>query len=415
MPTKSPDPGYLPRLDSREAFVDYLEGYTSPAVAELEEHQLGRKLVKTYMLETANHHQAIPDLVDLLPSRIKLKPLDDTLYRIEDKKHDENVVGLLEELEDRHPVVYTTLEANQSKKWAREVIDSSPWIDRLWLSSPILFELWNYVKRTTPASRYVGLGFDHTARYETSSDLEDNREEIEDNSGEMGDESDDDYGQFNECRHARLRITERLSILEKTLPDLQKHYHPLHSLVQLQMPSEGRGRHILHYYGQATNRSDSFADHRATVKLVLKHYRKVTEHAEKKLWYETTEVGSEGLTLCGSPMSLQFHKPLSQETFDRFVDLGLQRRRSRFKIGGYLSHRGPTKVHMAAFDRHLWQPFLLEATSKQLLLVLPQGICGNTVHRLVTNVQRYLDPKVEVWLGSQSYKSAVADSMSTVA
>ena len=42
--------GYLPRLDSREAFVDHLEGYTEPTVEELEDGKLNRKLLKTYML-----------------------------------------------------------------------------------------------------------------------------------------------------------------------------------------------------------------------------------------------------------------------------------------------------------------------------------------------------------------------------
>ena len=73
--------------------------------------------------------------------------------------------------------------------------------------------------------------------------------------------------------------------------------------------------------------------------------------------------------------------------------------------------RGPTKVHVAAIDLHLWQPFLLEATSSQLTAVLPRGTCGNTIHRLVTNVQRLLDPNVDVWLGSERYETAVQDSM----
>jgi len=110
-------------------------------------------------------------------------------------------------------------------------------------------------------------------------------------------------------------------------------------------------------------------------------------------------------------VTIRFGEPLSEATFNRFVDLGLQRRTSRFRIGGYVTRRGPTKVHMAAIDRHLWQPFLLEATSRQMLVVLPRGTCGNTVHRLVTNVQRYLDPSAKVWLGSEPYEEAVANSM----
>lgn len=114
-------------------------------------------------------------------------------------------------------------------------------------------------------------------------------------------------------------------------------------------------------------------------------------------------------------ITIRFHEPLSEATFNRFIDLGLQRRTSRFRIGGYLTRRGPTKVHLAAIDRHLWQPFLMEATSKQLLEVLPSGTCGNTIHRLVTNVQRYLNPRIDVWLASKLYAETVADSIAEAA
>ena len=157
------DSGYLPRLQSREAFVDHLEGYTEPTVAELRDGKLTRKLLKTYMLETARHDHATPELAALFPPHIQMHRLDDTLYRVEDATHEGRVVGLLEALEERHPVFYTTLAADDSNKWVRQVVDRNPWLDRLWLSSPILFELWKYVERTTPAHRYVRLGFEHEA------------------------------------------------------------------------------------------------------------------------------------------------------------------------------------------------------------------------------------------------------------
>ena len=303
--------GYLPRLQSREEFVDYLEGFVTPAVVDLERGK-SRKLLKTYMLETARHDHAIPELASLFSDGITLQRLDDTMYRVEDADHGGNVVGLLESLDDRHPVFYTTMAADDSKKWVRHVVDRCPWLDHLWLSSSILFELWQYVQRSTPNQRYVRLGFDHEAWYETTSDPRDL-------------------------------------------------YDPLHSLVQLQIPGGERGGHLFYHDGRATDRSNSFIEHRATVALVLGLYRRITEHAELQLWVDTTDVGQDGITVTGAPLTIRFGEPLSATTF----------------------------------DRHLW------------------GTCGNTVHRLVTNVQRYLDPKAEVWLGSERYDEAVAKSMST--
>ena len=402
------DSGYLPRLQSREAFVDHLEGYAEPTVAELRDGKLTRKLLKTYMLETARHDHATPALTALFPPHVQLHRLDDTLYRVEDATHEGRVVGLLEALEERHPVFYTTLAADDSNKWVRQVVDRNPWLDRLWLSSPILFELWKYVQRTTPAHRYVRLGFEHEAWYETASDLSDT------DAAEVDDEepADDEAAQgFVERRRSKVALTERLGVLQEKLPQFRDLYDPMHSLVQLQIPSGSRGGHLLYHDGHATNRSDSFVEHRAAVAQVLGLYRRITEHSEDQLWVDTTEVGEDGFTVKGAPVTIQFRQPLSEATFNRFVDLGLERRTSRFRIGGYVTRHGPTKVHVAAIDRHLWQPFLLEVTSKQLVAVLPRGTCGNTIHRLVTNVQRLLDPSVDVWLGNERYETAVENSM----
>lgn len=409
MKTMTTDLGYLPRLQSREEFVDYLEGFVPKSAIEIGEGKPVRKLIKTYMLETASRNHKTPELDRLFPKNVRLHRLDDTLYRVEDNYHSGEVVGLLEALDDRHPVIHTTMQADESNKWTRKVVDNNPWLDRLWLSSPILFELWNHVQRTTPPDRYVRLGFDHEAHYETL-DPEESYLDSDDSSHE----EEDGVQGLTERRKSKVSITERLLTLKKKLEELINLYDPLHSLVQLQVPSGGRGGHLFYHDGRVTNRSDSFLEHRAALKLVLRLYRNITEHAETQLWVNATETDTDAYYMCGSPVTIQFSNPLTSTTFDRFVDLGLKRRTSRFRIGGYITRHGPTKIHMSAIDRHLWQPLLLELTSKQLLAVLPNGTCGNTIHRLVTNVQRSLDPKVNVWLGSESYKSIVAASMKAI-
>jgi len=64
---------------------------------------------------------------------------------------------------------------------------------------------------------------------------------------------------------------------------------------------------------------------------------------------------------------------------------------------------GPTKVHVYGVDRHLWQPVSFEITDTHILGILPKGTCGNTVHRLASNIQRWLDPDVSAWIGEQPY------------
>ena len=408
----STDIGYLPRLESREDYVDHLEGFTIPEIGESEGGRSKRTRIKTYMLETARYGRTVPALDSLFPSDVYLHRLDDTLYRVEDVTLGGRVVGLIEALDDRYPVLYTTLPVAESNKWVGRAVDRNPWLDRLWLSSPILFELWKYVQRSTPTHRYVRLGFEHEAWYETPTDLDTTGEDMDDHEDTSGENEDSPVG-WVERRRSTVTLTERLALLNTKLQPLMNLYDPLHSLVQLQIPGGERGGHRFYHDGRATNWSDSFTEHRATVHLVVRLYRNVTTHAEDRLWVDTTQVGEDGFSLTGAPVTIRFSEQLSEATFNRFVDLALRRRTSRFRIGGYVTRRGPTKVHLAGIDRHLWQPFLLEATSHHLLGVLPRGTCGNTIHRLVTNVQRYLDPKVDVWLGSERYEVAVAESMAT--
>jgi hypothetical protein len=412
------DPGYLPRLASRENYVDFLEGYVLPTVEEAEARRASRKLVKTYLLETVGHGPE-RNVTEAFPGNVQLDRLDDSMFRVLDASHGERIVGLLELLDDRHPVLYTTLGVKESDRWIRQNVDSTPWLDRMWLSSPMLFELWQYVQRTTPSHRYVRLGFEHEAWYEASTDVDaagDDLDEGVDDEDDDFEEDEDNAGQASiERRRSKVNLTERLSVLKNKLPQLIRLYDPLHSLVQLQMPSAGRGGHLLHFDGKATNRSESFLEHRATMQLIVGLYRRVTENAEEHLWLATSDAGDDGFRISGAPLSIRYSEPLSQATFDRFVNLGLQRKTSRFRIGGYAQRRGPTKVQLAAIDRHLWQPFLLEATSQQLLAVLPHGTCGNSIHRLVTNVQRYVDPEIKVWLGSEPYEAAVASALGDAA
>ena len=42
-----------------------------------------------------------------------------------------------------------------------------------------------------------------------------------------------------------------------------------------------------------------------------------------------------------------------------------------------------------------------------LTALLPDGTCGNTIHRLVTNIQRFLDPAVEAWIGDTPYSDLI--------
>jgi hypothetical protein len=116
------------------------------------------------------------------------------------------------------------------------------------------------------------------------------------------------------------------------------------------------------------------------------------------------------LTPCfkGVPLVVNFAQRLSQATFDRWVNLTFKEPYS-FRLWGDPIRLGPTKVHVYGVDRDQWQPIHLEMTAERLVAILPKGACGKTFEHLVANVQRYVCPRVEVWLGDKPFAQVVSE------
>ena len=395
-------PAYLPERPSREDYVALLEGHLDTTEEETTVSD-GRTLLKTYMLETVRNEYRHRSIHESFPEEISLEVLDESLFRVRDNiKHGGRVVGLLEMLDDRYPVFYTTMQSIYSDRWIRQNVDKAPWLDRIWLSSQILSDIWEHVRTVHHPNRSIRLSFEHEAKYEPSNELF-----ALDIDNEFYDKEDTASPIIDERIKSKLHLNEKIGVLNDVLPKLIKSYDPLNSLIQLQIPARGKGGHLLNYDGKVTNRSSSFIEHRASISGIIKSYGRVTSRAEERLWLKTSPVGDSGFRFDGAPVLIQFDEKLSEETFERLISRGLQYRNSKLRIGGYIHRRGKTKIHMSAIDRHLWQPFIMEVTANHILALLPEGTCGNSIHRLVTNVQRYIAPKIRVWLGEQPYEEAV--------
>lgn len=125
----------------------------------------------------------------------------------------------------------------------------------------------------------------------------------------------------------------------------------------------------------------------------------------------------EGAGFTGRPVYLHFPEPLELSTLHWWADRTFGIKRNIFRLGGQPMWSGPdqTRLHVYGVDRHLWQPVSIEVTCDHMLAVLPAGTCGNTINRLVTNVQRYLSPSVQAWVGEFPYEELLLGSAEAVA
>jgi hypothetical protein len=293
-------------------------------------------------------------------------------------------------------------------RWVKAMVVRNPTIDRLWISGPIFDQLWSWVSESTSPLRFGRIVFQHENPFDVAAsvatpldpDLQD--EESDDASGS---------GEAVERRKTRFQVADRVETLRAILPKMRQIYAPLYAVAQLRLPGVTAGGHDFYYDGKVTNRTDSFTEHRLQVEYVLDVYRRATAVTERAAWtgVERMKVGDEsrlGWRL-GAPVELIFKDPLKVDVFNRFIDAVFVKHHKSFGLWGNPLRLGPTKVHVYALDRHVSQQLFFEITEKSILVVLPAGTCGNAIHRLITNVQQFLDPAVSAFVGDASYESLI--------
>lgn len=413
--TVSEHTNLLPDLTSRNDIFDYLDGHAVTTAEGLEQRHLPGGLVKTLMMETVPTDVILPPLADVLRrSGFRITWVDDEVGLVSSAAFGDRPFAVLEAMAQRHPVLYTLIRSEDAGRVLEPLVRTNPWLDRLWISAPIFERLWDRVRATSHPNRYTRLKFDHDAFFEVPEDptaeigTDDAADDWEIATGAHGgEEGDEREGR----RTSTFTIVDRVSTIDEKLPKLRETYRPLESLVQLRVPAPGRGGHDFYYDGRVTNRSDSFYDHRAQVRQVVETYRRATDASEAALWLPGDH---DGARFHGSALTLRFSEPLSGPTFERWLDSTFTRH-GRFRLSGRVFRTGPTRAQIAAIDRHLWQTLQMEVSARGITALLPTGTCGNTVHRLVTNIQRYLDPAVQAWVGETSYDELVSAAFSDAA
>ena len=404
----SPTMNLLPRLQSRREYFDYLDGWTVGAVDGPRSRRMTRAVTKAFLLETSLTN-TLGDVQAALSegSQVVLEPVDEALFRMRWLGETEDW-ALLEVENERYPVIYTAIESDIANRRIDQLVTRSALLDRTWLSPSMFQQLWSLVERTFPRHRFSRIVFEHESVYQRFEEdpFEQNEEDDDPDDGSI----EDERPHQTERRRARVQITERIGKMKDAVLPWERYYDPLASIVQLRIPARVQGGYDIYFDGRFTNRSDSTTAFRQTVHDVMEQYNSSTHQVEAAAWPDMAE-GQAGLRL-GAPLLIQFSEPLDSGAFNRWIAT-LRRKTNRFRLWGTPLTRGPGKVHLYAVDNHLWQPIDLEITRNHVYALLPTGTCGNSVHRLVTNVQRFVQPKVSVFIGEHSYEDFLKTSLRT--
>jgi hypothetical protein len=171
--------------------------------------------------------------------------------------------------------------------------------------------------------------------------------------------------------------------------------------VQVQDEEFGFAREAVGRQGCFAAVGDSFALHQAFVRETIARYRELVEAVERRLLRWSGDA-DQGLQLGGGAIALELSEPLHD--LDGFLQ-SLFSCREPFRLWGIPDEVADGVWQAEAVDLHVGQPLRIQLSDRWLRLMLGEGSCGNTVARLVANLQhgvdscvRFVDPELQALL-----------------
>lgn len=380
---------------SREDVFTYLEEYSQSTKDQIDNYKIKNNLLKSYVFETfdenlyefSSNSKDITNVKNLFgDSKHSLQQIDEELFTLSENNQ---VVGFIEQINSRFSTLYTTQSSKYSDQLTKNYVKKSTVLDSLWISGKMFDNFLDEITSNHHPQRFTKMKFEFNAMFERN----------------QNNNSED----FEEHKVSSVSLVEELEGIVDKLNGVRQYFSSFHSVGSLRLPSNvGKGGHDVYQNGKFTNRSDSFTDHRLQLKHIVSVYQIMTERLEKKVWIEVEEVKSKekviNTSFKASPITIRFRKPLNSNVFNNFVEYTFPKGREPFKIYGEIKRISENRVHIYGVDLHLWQNVVLDLSTEEFILFLPKGTCGNTIHRLVTNIQRFLDPEISVYIGDSSYE-----------
>jgi hypothetical protein len=381
----------------REEIFRRLDDYCRARFIELGERHLKRPVLKSYVVETRRGvgQPSVAVFADL--GRIKQQ--DEDFYSIDDPQ---GPVGIIEK-RSRFLILHTLLKTSEIELRVLRLTRSSLHTDNLWLDGDMLKYLFDVAVKVYGGRRPSRIAMEFEPYFDTLSEEDVGSEEMDDF------EIEDSERSRPLNRISLSNKLGKLNVFVDMLYDLD-----FRSLAMVRFPSPTTsGGHEFYYYGKVTNRSDTFYAHRDVLNNVLDGYRALTERIEDLTWLGGhRDKSPEGLEAAveGAPVVFRFDNGIPSNVYQSFLDVTFRKMRGPFRLVGNLIPAGKDRYHVYGLDMHLGQRVFLELSPKRFVVILPYGTCGNTVHRLAANIQRYLSQDLTITVGGEEYRALVREA-----
>lgn len=338
----------------------------------------GRGPLKTYLIEA--HSPGGDDLdhrgaVEVLSGAAQAANLQ--LQRTDDKALFQLTHGeigfFFDVLDPRFWVVHTMSTVKQCEPVLDCLIDLYPNLDYAWPPS----ELMRDVQKTGKPAGFA-VDFDETELLPASESR-----------------LIDEPNAVVKFRFGGTRAELWLTELEKFAPDALAF-----SMVKFSRQDQAARSYIiseLNEHGRLKAAGNSINLHLGTVALFLHQYRSLIAEIESFARLRSQGAG-EGGVLLGSPLVFQFPRRLRD--FRSFVK-ELVSCREPLKIWGAVEEVRKDFVQIEAVDLHTGSRMRLDVTPEFMRIYLGPTACGNTVARILRNIQGHVDSTIRLELPSE--------------
>jgi hypothetical protein len=184
----------------------------------------------------------------------------------------------------------------------------------------------------------------------------------------------------------QLRGSEAPEILELISSRYQAAVSFDRVVMELSEREYGRIQEGVSRQGRFVARGDSFEFHQEVVRSVTRRYRQLIELVEQRMisWQELPQGGAQ---MDGSAIVVQFSRTIPDR--ELFLDQ-LFSAREPFRLWGIPVERNDV-AEVEAVDLHVGRKLRFDVGSDWLRVYLFEGGCGNSVARLITNLQHHFD------------------------
>lgn len=352
--------------------MDYFDQAMDSSYASLKERQYqdaGENLAKTYILELHNPRKdrvLFGNFLDFISNQsFSVEEMgDSSLYKVMKGE----AVYFFDAIDPRFFLIHSPSKAQLCNEDIGELIKAYPRLDRTWFNSDLLESLSYYGDFESWKSTF------NSKKIFTKTDLsmhEDlNWEELN-----LTVKTRDSRG--------KLDMIRKTQIFSDMLPITGMR-------IRRDSGDESFAREDITYNGKFTARGNNFTDHLDVVTEFSRGYSRLIDSIEDDcaLHFE------KGAGLSGEPIVFEF-QPIEQEHFKVLINNwfgGTQ----PFLLWGHIEYRHDDYALIDAIDLHIGHRLSFEISLGWMRVYLPSNACGNTVARLITNLQQHFRSSIRV-------------------